>query len=71
VGVLRSAASVLARPRLWPIALRQGFVLMRPGARDYLRFRMVTQYGGDGGAPTSDDVVQYLEWCRAERRRRS
>ena len=32
---------------------------------DYFRFRMVTMYGGEGGAPRPDDLVAYLEWCRA------
>ncbi len=41
--------------------------MLRPGARDYFHFRMVTQYGGDGGRPTANDTVQYLEWVRAER----
>lgn len=60
---------VIKRPLLWPTALRQAFVILRPGAKDYLHFRMVTQYGGDGGTPTGDDTVQYLSWVRAERRR--
>jgi hypothetical protein len=59
------------RPDLWWTAARQGVVLLRPGrrARGYLHFRMVTQYGGDGGRPTGPDLVQYLAWCRAEARR--
>ena len=66
---MKSALRVLRRPLLWPTAIHQGFVMLRPGAKDYLHFRMVTQYGGDGGAPQGDDFVQYLEWVRAERRR--
>jgi len=40
-------------------------------ARDYLHFRMVTAYGGDGDpdlVPDADpaaDLVTYLEWCRS------
>jgi hypothetical protein len=30
----------------------------------YLRFRLVTAYG-DAAAPTPDDLVSYLEWCRS------
>lgn len=78
---LRSAVAVLAvvgrRPDLWATAVRQVRVLARPGwwrrapflpvpDRDYLRFRLLTAYGGDGTAePTADDLVAYLHWCRA------
>ena len=31
---------------------------------DYLRFRLVTQYGDDEHAPEPDDVLNYLRWCR-------
>lgn len=31
----------------------------------YLRFRMATAYGDERAVPTPDDVVTYLEWCRA------
>lgn len=61
--------ALLKRPALWPTALRQALLIVRPGARDYLHFRMVTQYGGDGGRPQGDDLVVYLKWCRDERRR--
>lgn len=60
---------LLKKPLLWPTALHQGFVMLRPGSKDYFHFRMVTQYGGDGGRPRGNDMVQYLEWVRAERRR--
>ena len=77
---LRGAARAVAvRPSLWVTALRQLLRLARPGwwrhwppvpapDADYAHFRLVTQYGGDGGAPTADDVVQYLKWCRDESR---
>jgi hypothetical protein len=32
--------------------------------RDYLRFRMVTQYGDADRPPEPTDVVAYLTWCR-------
>lgn len=67
--MVNSVISVIRRPLLWPTALHQAFVMLRPGARDYLHFRMVTQYGGSGGSPAGDDTVQYLEWVKAERRR--
>jgi hypothetical protein len=59
---------MLRRPGLWPVAVRQVWRIGRggPSARSYVRFRMVTQYGGLGkGRPTGDDVVAYLTWCRA------
>ncbi len=42
-------------------------------SRGYLRFRLTTAYGGDGKAMTTgrpgedlaEDVVAWLEWCRA------
>ncbi len=83
---LRAAAGAVAavsgRPDLWPVAIRQAGKLAprswwrRPPfvplpAVSYLRFRMVTAYGGDGSLPSiagqidvAADVVSYLEWCR-------
>ncbi len=68
--------AVLSRPTLWPTTLRLVRRLARPGwARSwpplptpdpaYLRFRMLTAYGDERAAPDPDDVVGYLEWCRA------
>ena len=73
--------AVLARPRLWGTALRQAARLAPSGwwkrapflplpDRDYLAFRMETQYGAAGHAPEAADLVAYLEWCRAEERAR-
>lgn len=71
--------AVARRPALWVTAVRQIFVLAAPGwwrrrpflpipDADYLRFRMVTAYGGDGDRlPSVDDVITYLSWCRAWR----
>jgi len=80
--------AVIRRPDLWSVALRQVMRLARPQwwrtrpylplpPTDYLHFRLVTAYGGDGGVPESalaggssdlpsvgDDVVAYLQWCR-------
>ena len=72
----RAVLLVLARPSLWPTALRQARRLARPRwwARapflpvpdpDYLRFRFETQYGSDG-RPDPRDLVVYLEWCAQE-----
>ncbi|MBU6216825.1 MAG: hypothetical protein KGR17_09495 [Acidobacteria bacterium] len=83
VGPGREAVlAVLRRVDLWPIAVRQSLRLAPRGwwrrapflplpARDYLHFRMVTAYGGDGDpdlvpdADPADDLVTYLEWCRS------
>jgi hypothetical protein len=74
-----AAAGRLARhPGLWPTALVQAGRLSRPGwwrrppfvpvpDRDYLRFRLETQYGRAGlasGALDPNDLVVYLRWCR-------
>jgi hypothetical protein len=66
------------RPGLWTTAVRQVVVLAAPGwwhrrpflplpDRDYLRFRMITQYGDPDHAPETADVVTYLHWCRSYR----
>lgn len=81
--------AILRRPGLWPTALRQMFRLSPRGwwrrppylpvpTAEYLRFRLVTAYGGDGSLPAArrrgsdqdepdlaDDVVSYLQWCRS------
>jgi hypothetical protein len=78
-ALARAGGAVIVRPALWWTALRQLFRLARPGwwrrwpplptpDPAYSHFRMVTQYGGDGRSPTSEDVVQYLVWCRETRR---
>ncbi len=70
--------AVLVRPWLWWIALRQLLELSPPGwwrrtpflpvpGREYLRFRLVTQYGDPDRAPEPGDVVSYLQWCRSYR----
>ncbi|MCU0269935.1 MAG: hypothetical protein MUF83_15000 [Acidimicrobiales bacterium] len=71
-----AAAAVLVRPALWFTALRQVFVLARPGwwrrapwlplpDAGYLRFRFQTAYGDPDHEPEPRDVVTYLHWCRA------
>jgi len=67
---------VVRRPDLWTTALRQLRRLAPPGwwrrpphlpvpDPAYLRFRFVTAYGDDGAPARPDDVITYLEWCRA------
>lgn len=69
-------AAVVRRPDLWRTALRQarrtapaGWWRRRPflplPGGDYLRFRLLTQYGSADARPTPADVVSYLEWCRS------
>jgi hypothetical protein len=75
-----AAVGGLARnPSLWPTAVRQAARMSRPGwwrrppfiplpDREYLRFRLETQYGRDGlraAAADPDDLLVYLRWCRA------
>ncbi len=67
--------AVVRRPRLWPTALRQARrtaparwwrrapFLPVPGG-DYLRFRLLTQYGDANATPDPGDAIAYLEWCR-------
>ena len=75
-----TAAAVLAvvvRPRLWATAVRQGLRLAKPGwwrrapflprpDREYMRFRLETQYGDPDHRVESRDLVTYLGWCRRE-----
>lgn len=69
--------AVLRHPRLWLTALRQA-VLMVPDRwwsrrpflpvpdESYVRFRIVTAYGGDGSASIEpQDLLTYLSWCRS------
>ncbi len=74
---LRMVLAVVVHPSLWLTALRQLRLLAPTGwwrsapwlplpDPGYLRFRMVTAYGGDGArAAEPEDLVTYLRWCRA------
>jgi hypothetical protein len=73
--VIRAAVSVARCPSLWPTALRQARRTAAPGwwrrppflpvpSGEYLRFRVVTQYGDAARAPDPDDVLTYLLWCK-------
>lgn len=78
----RSLLPLVVRPHLWRVALATSLRLAPPGwwrrwppvplpDPGYLRFRMVTNYGGDGGGePDPGDLVSYLEWCRRAGRHR-
>ena len=74
--MMSAAAAVARRPGLWVTALRQmrrtvaprwwsrrPFLPVPSGA--YLEFRLVTQYGDAHHRWDRDDVVHYLEWCKA------
>lgn len=73
--MVRVALAVFGRPSLWPTGVRQLRRMARVGwwrrwpllplpSADYLRFRMITQYGDPAHAPEPSDVVNYLRWCR-------
>ncbi|MBU6328742.1 MAG: hypothetical protein KGR18_02165 [Acidobacteria bacterium] len=68
--------AVLRHPSLWGTALRQIGRLAPVGwwrrapflplpDPDYLRFRLITAYGGEGSDPQPSDLLTYLHWCRA------
>jgi hypothetical protein len=77
-GWLACGGAIAVRPQLWATAVRTAARTARPSwwrrppfvpvpDRDYLRFRMETQYGAPV-PPDATDVVSYLEWCRAQDR---
>jgi hypothetical protein len=71
------AGPIVRHPSLWPTALRQmrrlaptRWWLRSPflpiPSPDYLHFRLVTMYGGQGESEhTAEDLVTWLKWCRA------
>jgi hypothetical protein len=76
--VIRIGWAVATHPTLWPVAIRQwrrttprGWWRRRPylpvPSREYLRFRLLTQYGDSEASVSSADVVNYLAWCRTQR----
>jgi hypothetical protein len=69
------AWAVVRRPALWPTAVRQARRTATRGwwrrapflpvpSGDYLRFRLLTQYGDDHATPDPKDAIAYLDWCR-------
>lgn len=73
----RVAVAVVRRPSLWVTAARQARRTARPGwwrrppflpvpGGEYLRFRVLTQYGDADHPPVPDDVLNYLTWCKAQ-----
>ena len=68
--------AVIRRPGLWPTAIRQmrrttpsGWWRQRPflpvPSGEYLRFRLLTQYGDADHTWEPGDVVRYLDWCKS------
>jgi hypothetical protein len=77
--IVRVILAVLAHPTLWGVALRTWWrtTPRRWWARapflpvpsgEYLRFRLLTQYGRKDADISPDDVVNYLAWCRRQAR---
>ena len=66
--------ALLRRPRLLFEAMRTYFAMRRRGrptpSRAYLRWRSFTAYGDHNAAFESDDVIDFLEWRRRNRRTR-
>ncbi len=68
--------SLLIRPQLWFVALRQALRLSPDGwwkttpfipgpDSSLLEMRSIIAYGGDGSAiPPDKDIIMYLQWCR-------
>ncbi|MEP7113051.1 MAG: hypothetical protein ABI862_07285 [Ilumatobacteraceae bacterium] len=74
----RCIAAVVRHPRLWITAFRQyrGALPRRWWARrpylptppkDYIRFRLQTQYGSTNHRIDAGDVLNYLSWCKLHR----
>lgn len=77
---LIAVRTLLPRPSLWPTAVRQAIRFVPDGwwrrapflpvpDAGLLEFRGTTQYGDPNRAVDGDDLVAWLEWCRAEHRR--
>jgi hypothetical protein len=64
------ATRLAARPWLWWEAARQAVLLVRPGGRAWLRFRLTTAYGSQRAQPDPADVLAWLQWARLFRRGR-
>lgn len=71
----RAAVALVRRPDLWAAAIRlvpRGWWRRWPPLpvpdRAYRNFRLETMYGRPDRME-ADDLILYLEWCRAMRRR--
>ena len=74
---LRVGRAVVSRPTLWPTACRLGLRMVPSGwwkrfpfvplpPREYVAFRLVTQYGSEGASIEPADVLNYLAWCKRQ-----
>ncbi|MEZ5228045.1 MAG: hypothetical protein R2710_15655 [Acidimicrobiales bacterium] len=71
-----AVTSLLGRPDLWPVAVKAALELAPRGwwrrppflplpEPEWLHFRLVTAYGGDGSTPMgADELLTWLEWKR-------
>ena len=75
----RIIGAIVARPQLWGTVVRLGLEAAPAGwwrrapylpipERAFVELRLSTAYGASG-RPRSSEVVEYLEWVRATRRR--
>lgn len=71
----RTLAALAVRPSLWATAVSQArrlapnrwyatWPFLPLPAREYLEFRVLTQYGDTQSSPDVHDVIDYLEWSR-------
>ena len=68
---MHAIGAVLARPSLWPKALRacrrlvgkRGASEARLVPYDYLRFRAQTASGGLGSEISGEEIVDWLKWA--------
>ena len=75
-SALNVVKALATRPGLWPTAWRAGrdhtpagWWRHRPYLplpdRAWMKFRLVTAYGGDGSGPIqAEDLITWLEWRR-------
>ena len=72
---LRTAVALAVRPDLWVTSVGQvgrltpnrwyaQWPFLPIPAREYLEFRVLTQYGDTQRSPEVRDVIDYLEWSR-------
>ncbi len=73
--LLAVVAAIAPRPGLWLAAIRMTGRTARTGwwrtppflplpSAEYVRFRMLTNYGDPAAVPTAADIVYYVTWCR-------
>ena len=76
---VRVFLAVLVRPTLWGVAMHTWWRTtpsrwwaraphLPVPSRDYLRFRLVTQYGRNDADIVPGDVLNYLAWCKRQGR---